>query len=140
MRMASCFMYLELNSAEHLVGAGGAPWLAGRSRRMTACQVTPHPQHTRLLPIRYHWRNDPLDTELPDQQPPFNETQGCSWLVQETGWRGTLQPGERFPSLLSGFDRPRSFWEAGTIHFLQRTIVLRSLQGKMEASNTCLWV
>lgn len=81
-----------------------------------------HPKHTRLLPIRYHWRNDPLDTELPSHQPPFNETQGCSWLVQKTGLRGTLQPGERFPSLHSCFGRPRSFWEAGTIHFLQRTI------------------
>lgn len=95
-----------------------------------------HPKHTRLLPIRYHWRNDLLDIELPRQQPPFNETQGCSWLVQKTGLRGTLQPGERIPSLHSCFGRPRSFWEAGTIHFLQRTIVLRSLQGKMEASNT----
>lgn len=74
----------------------GAPWLAGRGRRMTACQVT-SPAHTRLLPIRYHWRNDLLDTELPDQQPPFNETQGCSWLVQKTGRRGTLQPGKGFP-------------------------------------------
>lgn len=66
----------------------GSP-LVGRQGQRDDC-IPGHPQHTRLLPIRY-WRNNPLDTELPDKQPPpFNETQGCSWLVQKTGWRGTL--------------------------------------------------
>lgn len=79
-----------------------------------------------------------MDAELPDPQPPFNETQGCSWLVGKTGWRGTLQPGERFPTLLARVGRPRSFREVGAIHFLHRAIALRSLRGKMEASTTCL--
>lgn len=113
---------------------GGAPWLSGRGRGMTARQVTPSTHVCYLSGITggmTHWT-----VSFPTSNPLFNETQGCSWLVQ-TGWRGTLQPGERFPNLLSCFGRPRGFWEAGAIiHFLQRAIVLRSLQGTVEASNT----
>lgn len=89
----------------------GAPWLAGRGRGMTVCQVTPSTHVCYLSGIIGGMTCWTLS--FPHCQLPPNETQCCCCccccLVQMTGRRGTLQPGEGFPGLLCYFGRPGSF-------------------------------
>lgn len=122
----------------------GSP-LVGRQGQRDDC-IPGHPQHTRLLPIRYYWRNNPLDTELPDKQPPpllMRPRAAPGWCRRQAG-EGPCDPGKGFPVCFpalvgpgaSGKWVPSTFCSGPSRVLIQ---VLRSLQGKVEASDTSLW-
>lgn len=90
MRMASCFMYLELSSAEHLVGAG-EPWV-GRQGQRDDC-MPGHPKHTRLLPIRYHWRT----LGFPTSHPLLMRPRAAPGWCRSLGGEGPCNLGKGFP-------------------------------------------
>lgn len=143
MRMASCFMYLELSSAEHLVGVGGAPWLAGRARGMTASPVTPSTHVCYLSGIIGGITRWTLSFPTSSPRLLMRPRAAPGWCRRQAG-EGPCDPGKGFPVCFPALVGPGASgkWVPSTFcSRLSRVLIhiFRSLQGKVGASDTSLW-